>query len=113
MDQFSKRRDLTMLGSFVQALACGIPLVGLIFCWIYIFSKLAATVRLSSLKYLFTYLATLAITVPTYAIMGINLFIHASWIWAWVGMSVVSFIALRILALLELRILNRFNTQQV
>ncbi|WP_218508096.1 hypothetical protein, partial [Salmonella enterica] len=81
--------------------------------WFSIFSNLAATVRLSSLKYLFTYPATLAITIPTYAIMGINLFIHASWILAWVGMSVVSFIALRILALLELRILNRFNTQQV
>ncbi len=37
MIQFSERRDLTMLGSFVQAIACGIPLVGLLFCWIYIF----------------------------------------------------------------------------
>lgn len=113
MDQVSERRDLTILGSFVQALACGIPLVGLIFCWVYIFSKLAATVRLSSFKYLLSYLTTLAVTVPAYAITGINLCIHASWIWAWVGMSVVSFIALRILALLELRILNRLDTQQV
>jgi hypothetical protein len=112
MGQISERRDLTMLGSFIQALACGIPLVGLIFCWVYIFSKLATTARLSSFKYLLSYLMTLVIAVPAYAITGINLCIHASWVWAWVGMSVVSFIALRILALLELRILNRLNTQQ-
>lgn len=113
MNQTSERRDLTMLGSFAQAIACGIPLAGLVFCWIYIFSKLATTVRLYSFKYLFSYLAILVTAVPAYAITGINLCIHASWIWAWAGMSLISFIALRILALLELRILNRLETQSV
>lgn len=113
MIQVSERRDLTILGSFVQALACGIPLVGLIFCWVYIFSKLSTTVRLSSFKYSLSYFTILFVTVPAYAITGINLCIHASWIWAWAGMSLVSFIALRILALLELRILNSLDTQKV
>lgn len=113
MHDTSERRDLTLLGSFVQALACGIPLAGLVFCWIYIFSKLATTAKLCNFKYFFFYLIILFVSVPAYAIIGINLCIHASWIWAWAGMSLVSFIALRVLALLELKILNRLETQQV
>ncbi|WP_196908763.1 hypothetical protein [Candidatus Symbiopectobacterium sp. 'North America'] len=77
------------------------------------FSKLATAVRIYSLKYILVYLVILGVAVPSYAIVGINLCIYESWILAWVGMSFVSFIALRILAILELKILDRLDIQEV
>ncbi|ECF4359868.1 hypothetical protein AHT36_21930 [Salmonella enterica subsp. enterica] len=109
MRRVFERNELTVWSNLFSAFLCGIPLAGLLFCWFYIFAKLSAAAQYYGIKFFFIYLAVLLVAVPAYAIIGINLCIHTSWLWAWVGMSSVSFIALRILAFFELRILDRID----
>lgn len=111
MDRVFTRKDLSITGCLVSSVLCGIPLLGIFFGFSCFSQKVSACSYYGG-KYSLVLILVMLITIPVYTITGVMLCINGMWILSWPGMTLVSFIALRLLAVFELSILDRLDIQE-
>ncbi|MFB4614307.1 hypothetical protein ACE3JM_23515 [Enterobacter hormaechei subsp. steigerwaltii] len=110
MDRVFTRKDLSVAGCLVSGVLCGIPLLGILFGFSCFSQKVSACSYYGG-KYSIFLILVMLITIPVYTITGVMLCTHGMWFLAWPGMALVSFFALRVLAVYELKILDRLDAQ--
>lgn len=111
MDRIFTRKDLSITGCLVSGVLCGIPLLGIFLGFSCLSQKVSACSYYGG-KYSLVLILVILITIPVYTITGVMLCTHGMWFLAWPGMALVSFIALRVLAIFELKILDRLDVQE-